>query len=55
MRWPRTDPARVMDEARLEIAEEIFRKAVEAQKTRLRAKRWYHKLFPFTITITRKT
>lgn len=41
-------------QARKEIAEERFRERVEAEKRRLRATPWWHKLFPFVITITRR-
>lgn len=41
--------------ARRELAEETFRAAVEQAKARLRNRRpWWHVLFPFKITITRR-
>ena len=41
--------------AKREIAEEEYREAVEREKARIRAYRpWYHRIFPFTITITRR-
>ena len=45
-------------EAREEIAREDHRKEVEEEKKRIRerraARRWWHSLIPFTVTITRR-
>ena len=42
-----------------ELRDEAFRSAVEAEKVRIRIERkkkpFWHRLFPFTITITRKS
>lgn len=46
--------AMVIDTAKREIKEERFRAAVEHEKERLRRQRWWHRLFPFVITITRR-
>lgn len=40
--------------ARAEIAEEKFRVAVDAAKVKIRARRWWHALVPFTIVILRR-
>jgi hypothetical protein len=34
-----------------EFRDEQFRSAVEREKARLRTRKWYQRLFPFTITI----
>lgn len=46
--------ASIRHEARREIEAERRRQLVEQEKARLRAERWWHKLFPFHITITRR-
>jgi hypothetical protein len=40
--------------AKQEIANERFREAVESAKRRLRERRWWHRIFPFKIAITRR-
>ena len=37
-----------------EIIEESFKDAVEIEKKKILSRKWYHKLFPFTITIKRR-
>ena len=47
----------IIASAHREIEEENRRKAIEAEKARLRAigkQPWWHRLLPFTITITRR-
>jgi hypothetical protein len=49
------DVKKVKAAAVAELAEARFRKAVEAEKQRLLTKKvWWHKLFPFVITIQRR-
>jgi len=49
------DTERIKEVARAEVLAERTRAAIEAEKTRLRAKRsLWDRLFPFTITIRRK-
>jgi len=46
---------KVRAQAKLELREETFAKAVEREKLRLMTKKpWWIKLFPFVITITRR-
>lgn len=40
--------------ALMEHRDDHFRVLVEREKKRLRARKWWHRLFPFTITITRR-
>lgn len=40
--------------ARKKLDEERHRAAVDAAKQFLQARRWWHRLFPYTITITRR-
>ncbi len=40
--------------AREELEEERFRAAVEKHKEHLRRRRWWHVVFPWVITITRR-
>lgn len=48
-------PKQIREVARQEIAEEAFRRAVDAEKQRQRERKpWWHKLVPFRITITRR-
>jgi hypothetical protein len=41
-------------QAEAEIIEEDFRKAVDACKEKLRAKKWYHKLMPYKIVLIKR-
>lgn len=41
--------------AESEIRAEEFRKAVDAYKEKLRAKKWWHKLFPYKIVILKRS
>ena len=41
-------------QAEREIKEEAFRKAVDKMKEKLRAKKWYHSLFPWKIVIIKR-
>lgn len=53
-----TDLEEVRQRAREEFHREQFRSAVEDEKAHLRAaagRRWWHRLFPWIITITRRT
>ncbi len=45
---------RVKRHAQAELDEERFREQVEIEKTQLRAKRWWHILFPWRITFIRR-
>ena len=49
------DKGAVYLRAKVEIAKEDFRSAVEAEKTRIRKAKWWHRLIPFTIIIIRRT
>ena len=40
--------------AKQELYDEQLRQAIDAEKARLRAKRWWHRFMPFTVTITRR-
>jgi hypothetical protein len=52
-KWTTADAA--IARAKTEIAAEQFYALVEAEKERLRHHRpWWQKVFPFTITITRR-
>lgn len=45
----------VIAQAHAEVRGEKFREAVECEKARLRTHRpWWHRVFPFVITITRR-
>ena len=45
----------IIEQAKKEVAQERFRAAVEAEKSRLRLKRsLWDRIFPFTVTIRRK-
>ena len=49
------DPEFVLRQARSEVIKEEFRERVEAEKERLRTHRpWWHKVFPYRITIERR-
>lgn len=44
----------VRQQAERELKQERFRKAVERYKERMQARRWWHRLFPYTVIITRR-
>ena len=44
----------IIEIAKQEIRQEQWRQAVEKEKARLRAAKWWHKFVPFKITITRR-
>jgi hypothetical protein len=48
------DPADIVREAHHEYLMEERRAAIERVKARLRAARWWHRLFPYIITIERR-
>lgn len=49
------DLARIKRQANLELSEERFRAAVDTEKLRIRRRRWWHVLLPYTITFVRRT
>lgn len=51
--WP-VDTNNVLLTALREHHDERYRAAVEKCKEQIRRQRWWHKLFPFSITITRR-
>jgi len=44
----------VIEQARKELDEEDFRRAVEKEKTKIRATKWWHKFVPFKIIVIRR-
>ena len=49
------DAKRIREAVQQELAEEAFRRAVDAEKEKQRQRKpWWHKLVPFRITITRR-
>ncbi len=44
----------VRTQAEAEIAEELFRLAVDKHKEKLRARQWWHVLFPWKLMILRR-
>lgn len=45
----------IIQQARQELEEEMYREAVEAKKVELRARKpWLHRIFPWVITINRR-
>lgn len=48
------NPADIAAQAREELREERRRELVDAEKRRLTARRWWHRLIPFRITIARR-
>jgi hypothetical protein len=49
------DAQAILAAARAELDYEKYRAAVGAAKKHLRARRWWHRLFPYTIIIQRRT
>lgn len=49
-----TDLQRARAQAERELADERFRSAVDAYKAKLRARRWWHALFPWKVIILRR-
>jgi hypothetical protein len=47
--------AAVRQAAEAELYEERFREAVRLTKDRLCRRRWWHRLFPWVVTINRRT
>lgn len=47
-------PKAIEQEAREELAKEQRRADIEKAKQRLRERRWWHRLFPFRITFTKR-
>lgn len=47
-------PREIIDTAYREIREEQFRSAVEVEKSRIKAAKWWHKFVPFKILIIRR-
>ena len=48
------DAQTIFAAARAELDYEKYRAAVDAAKRQLQARRWWHRLFPYTITIQRR-
>ncbi len=48
------DRKAIREQALAELEDERFEAAVEAAKIKLRARRWWHALFPFKIVILRR-
>jgi hypothetical protein len=48
------DPNHIMQLAQAELAQERLRAAVNARKEHLRRAKWWHRLFPYSISITIK-
>ena len=44
----------VLKQARAEVQEELFREAVDKEKERIRAVRWWHSFIPWKIIIIRR-
>ena len=44
----------VLKQAEKEVQEELFREAVEYQKDKLRAIKWWHKYIPYKIVLIRR-
>jgi len=44
----------VMNQAKQEIAAEAFREAVDKEKSKIRATKWWHKFVPFKIIVIRR-
>lgn len=48
------DMKAVTEAAKKELADEVFRNAVEVEKERLTSAKWWNCLFPFVVTISRR-
>jgi hypothetical protein len=46
--------AEVREAAERELYDEQFRAAVAVEKERLRRRKWWHRLFPWVVTINRR-
>lgn len=44
----------IRKQAEKELEEEQYREAVDKYKERLKAKKWYHKLFPYRIVFIKR-
>lgn len=49
------DPRLIRALAEAELRDERIRHRIEAEKIRLRSKRWWHRLIPFRITIQKRS
>lgn len=54
MSSPDLNPVAIRALAQAELNEERRRALIDAEKQRLRARRWWHRLIPFRITLTRR-
>ena len=45
----------ILQQAVKELEEEQFRIAVDKEKVRIKRRRWWHVLLPYTITFVRRT